>query len=580
MFNAVRMDIYRLIHTKSAYVILVIAMALAIAMSGMTALIRSMAADSIVETNEQVNMVSESDSEITGEYDTASAEASNGPTATVGLEVDDSDMSDEIPTIADMVESDIAGLDLALLLAIFTVLFSTADLNSGYIKSVGGQVKSRGVLLFSKMIALSVFTFVAMALDVIVQCIATPLFLHGAEFGDAADLFKMLGSQYVVTLLFVYFVMAMAIIIKNNVISMIIAVCMCTGIFTLIFSGINILIEKIGVKNFDINDYLIVNKISELDLSASVKTVGGAFAVAVLIAVLLKIRAQLRDINEQLDFLCEKDTNMLLLTDTNMADIGRLKERINRFLEQWHRQREAAAKKEQMISDTYTNLSHDIRTPLTSLDGYFQLLRDETDKSAQEHYIDIIQERITSLKDMLEELFMFTKLKNDSFKLELSNCCVSRLLKQTVFSYYEEWKKQGIEPSLDICEDTIFITANVQALRRVFQNVIKNALVHGQKSICIQMRQQDSCNCRASDDERTSKNRIVHILVSNDVKNPDDIDVDKVFERFYKADEARSISSSGLGLSIAKELVERMGGSIEARLEGKRFVVEILFECE
>ena len=281
MFNAVRMDIYRLIHTKSAYVILVIAMALAIAMSGMTALVRSMAAESIVETTDDVTMVSESDSEIADEYDTASAESSNGPTATVGLEMDESDMSDEVPTIADMVESDIAGLDLALLLAIFTVLFSTADLNSGYIKSVGGQVKCRGVLLFSKMIALSVFTFVAMALDVIVQCIATPLFLHGAEFGDAADLFKMLGSQYVVTLLFVYFVMAMAIII----ISMIIAVCMCTGIFTLIFSGINILIEKIGVKNFDINDYLIVNKISELDLSASVKTVGGAFAVAAVWAV-------------------------------------------------------------------------------------------------------------------------------------------------------------------------------------------------------------------------------------------------------------------------------------------------------
>ena len=281
MFNAVRMDIYRLIHTKSAYVILVIAMALAIAMSGMTALVRSMATESIVETTDDVTMVSESDSEIADEYDTASAESSNGPTATVGLEMDESDMSDEVPTIADMVESDIAGLDLALLLAIFTVLFSTADLNSGYIKSVGGQVKCRGVLLFSKMIALSVFTLVAMALDVIVQCIATPLFLHGAEFGDAADLFKMLGSQYVVTLLFVYFVMAMAIIIKNNVISMIIAVC----IFSLIFSGINILIEKIGVKNFDINDYLIVNQISKLDLSASAKTVGGAFAIAAVWAV-------------------------------------------------------------------------------------------------------------------------------------------------------------------------------------------------------------------------------------------------------------------------------------------------------
>lgn len=79
--------------------------------------------------------------------------------------------------------------------------------------------------------------------------------------------------------------MAMAIIIKNNVISMIIAVCMCTGIFTLIFSGINVLIEKIGVKNFDINDYLIVNQISKLDLSASAKTLGGAFAVAAVWAV-------------------------------------------------------------------------------------------------------------------------------------------------------------------------------------------------------------------------------------------------------------------------------------------------------
>ena len=95
MFNAVRMDIYRLIHTKSAYVILVIAMALAIAMSGMTALVRSMATESIVETTDDVTMVSESDSEIADEYDTASAESSNGPTATVGLEMDESDMSDE-----------------------------------------------------------------------------------------------------------------------------------------------------------------------------------------------------------------------------------------------------------------------------------------------------------------------------------------------------------------------------------------------------------------------------------------------------------------------------------------------------
>ncbi len=306
-------------------------------------------------------------------------------------------------------------------------------------------------------------------------------------------------------------------------------------------------------------------------------TVIFAAAVIVLIAVLLKIRAQLRDINEQLDFLYEKDTNMLLATDTNLADIGRLKRNINRFLVQGHLRRREAVKKEQMISDTYTNLSHDIRTPLTSLDGYFQLLREEDDEKQQEHYIAIIQERITSLKDMLEELFMFTKLKNDSFKLELSNCCVSRLLKQTVFSYYDEWKKQGIEPEISLCDETVFILANTQALRRVFQNIIKNALVHGQKSIRIEMKKPD--------DEVSGENNSIDrstgqvcISISNDVENPGEIDVSKVFERFYKADEARSVSSSGLGLSIAKELVERMGGQIRAELDGNCFGVKITFE--
>ena len=212
-----------------------------------------------------------------------------------------------------------------------------------------------------------------------------------------------------------------------------------------------------------------------------------AIIVIIMAAVLLKIRAQLRDINDQLDFLYENDTNMLIGTDTNLIYLGQFKQKVNRFVEQWHKKRAEAAKKEQIISDTYTNLSHDIRTPLTSLDGYFQLLKDENDEKLQAHYIGIIQERIASLKDILEELFMFTKLKNDTFNLEMDKCCVSRLLKQTVFSYYDEWKMRGIEPVVDICDEQIFILANTQALKRVFQNVIKNGLVHGKSDIEIKL---------------------------------------------------------------------------------------------
>lgn len=299
-----------------------------------------------------------------------------------------------------------------------------------------------------------------------------------------------------------------------------------------------------------------------------------AIIVIIMAAVLLKIRAQLRDINDQLDFLYENDTNMLIGTDTNLIYLGQFKQRVNRFVEQWHKKRAEAAKKEQMISDTYTNLSHDIRTPLTSLDGYFQLLKDEKDEKLQAHYIGIIQERITSLKDMLEELFMFTKLKNDTFKLEMDKCCVSRLLKQTVFSYYDEWKMRGIEPVADICDEQIFILANTQALKRVFQNVIKNGLVHGKSDIEIKLYTIDSGKNAGSDRE----NKVVNIVVSNTIDDPENIDTSQVFERFYKADEARSVTSSGLGLSIAKELVERMGGKIHAQIEDNRFCINISYK--
>ena len=298
-----------------------------------------------------------------------------------------------------------------------------------------------------------------------------------------------------------------------------------------------------------------------------------AIIVIIMAAVLLKIRAQLRDINDQLDFLYENDTNMLIGTDTNLIYLGQFKQRVNRFVEQWHKKRAEAAKKEQMISDTYTNLSHDIRTPLTSLDGYFQLLKDEKDEKLQAHYIGIIQERIASLKDILEELFMFTKLKNDTFNLEMDKCCVSRLLKQTVFSYYDEWKMRGIEPVVDICDEQIFILANTQALKRVFQNVIKNGLVHGKSDIEIKLYTIDSGKNDGSD----RGNKVVNIVVSNTIDDPENIDTSQVFERFYKADEARSVTSSGLGLSIAKELVERMGGKINAQIEDNRFCINISY---
>ena len=278
--------------------------------------------------------------------------------------------------------------------------------------------------------------------------------------------------------------------------------------------------------------------------------------------ILWKYHRQVHDICRQLSFLLKNDSNMLVTGDTGFGGLKELMEILNQLLMDRKKEHKKYLEKEQMISDTYTNLSHDIRTPLTSLEGYFQLLEECDDAEEQKHYMDIIQERIHSLKDMLEELFLFTRLKNESYHLELKRCCVNQVLKQTIFSYYDAWTVQGIEPDIHVTDQLLYIEGNDSALQRVFQNVIKNALDHGTNGIGISLDEKDG-KCL--------------IQIWNGVKDPEKIDPEKVFERFYKADTARSRTSSGLGLSIAKEFTERMHGEIRAELDHQVFFIKIYF---
>jgi len=278
--------------------------------------------------------------------------------------------------------------------------------------------------------------------------------------------------------------------------------------------------------------------------------------------IMWKYQRQVKDICRQLAFMMKHDSNMFINHEFDVGGIGKLSDKLNELLELRRKEKQHYQEKEALIADTYTNLSHDIRTPLTSLDGYFQLMEECENIEDQKRYLSIIHERIHSLNEMLEELFMFTKLKNESYSLELTLCCMNRILKETVFSYYDEWVRMEIQPDIQITEEQLYIHGNRQGLRRVIQNAIKNGLDHGEKKISIVL-------------ERDQNQAVLRI--SNQVTHPEQINIDQVFERFYKADVARSKTSTGLGLSIAKELVSRMDGEIEAKIEKKEFIVEMNF---
>ncbi len=278
--------------------------------------------------------------------------------------------------------------------------------------------------------------------------------------------------------------------------------------------------------------------------------------------IIWKYQRQVKDICRQLAFLMKHDSNMLIHREFGLGGIGMLSDRLNDLLELRRKEKQYYQEKETLIADTYTNLSHDIRTPLTSLDGYFQLMEACENVEEQRRYLNIIHERIHSLNEMLEELFMFTKLKNESYRLELTSCCINRILKETVFSYYDDWVRREIQPDIQITEEQLYIDGNKQGLSRIIQNVIKNGLDHGEKKIRIVLKRE--------------QNQAV-LRISNQVTASEQIDIEHVFDRFYKADAARSKTSTGLGLSISREFVRRMNGEIGAKIEENEFIVEMRF---
>lgn len=278
MFNAIRMDVYRLFKTKSTYIILVIMIALSVMGTGLMSVMTEMTG----AEGQQVQTEQMSDNADYAGDDDQLYEDTEGAQSQVSVSVSESDPDENDNSVLSFAMSDISGLQAGLFIIIFTVLFSMADINSGFIKSIGGQVKGRGVLIVSKMVAIVIFTAIVIIADFLTQLIAVNIFFDDAAVGSASEIVRLLSSQFVLNFALAVLMMAIAMIIKNNVVSMIIGVCMCTGIFELIFMGINYLMDKIGFNDFDINNILITGKIQNVTIGADASDIGYALLTAAI----------------------------------------------------------------------------------------------------------------------------------------------------------------------------------------------------------------------------------------------------------------------------------------------------------
>lgn len=291
-------------------------------------------------------------------------------------------------------------------------------------------------------------------------------------------------------------------------------------------------------------------------------------SITCLIAAILGItgvilyKRQIVSICRQIKFINENDSNILITRDLSSKEVNELVDTLNGMIKKSRMEKLKIEKKDIRLKEAITNISHDIRTPLTSLNGYFELLEETDDTEEKNRYYGVIKERIACLKDMLEQLFTYVKLQNGEYEFELEEFDLNKELCNTLVGFYEEFKKKNIEPKIQIPEEVVNVRLNKMAVHRIFENIIKNSVEHGEKYFDFVV--------------KVYKDKIC-ITVKNDVKNGEDIDIEKIFERFYKADKSRSQISTGLGLAIAHDMVCKMGGKIQAEIWDGIFKIEVVF---
>ena len=282
--------------------------------------------------------------------------------------------------------------------------------------------------------------------------------------------------------------------------------------------------------------------------------------LAVIIAILvIKIRMMQKSMDEICTCLSEHlstDTNQLIMVSSSDRYVRHLASEIARQLAELRRQRRQYISGDRELKEAVTNISHDLRTPLTAICGYLELLEAEEMTDNTRRYVEQISNRTEALKALTEELFRYSVISSVS-DLSYEKVNVGRVLEDTLISFYGAFEQKNITPNISLPDSVMIRTLDKSALSRIFGNIISNALKYSDGDFSVIMTETGE------------------ITFSNTASELSSVDVGKLFDRFYTVDSARK--STGLGLSIAKLLTERMGGRISAEYKSTMLTVKLYF---
>lgn len=281
-----------------------------------------------------------------------------------------------------------------------------------------------------------------------------------------------------------------------------------------------------------------------------------------LLSYLFFMKREVRRIKKEIFLIHKNNSNNLVNSEFKAKELTELIDEINKILKNEKENFSAEVKQKKMLNSVMLNISHDLRTPLTSALGYTNMLLSQEKLSEIDfNEINIIKERLLRLEELIDSFFVFSKISNESKNIEKDNANLIELLEDSIVSYYDEFKKEDRNIVIDKNVNKCLIKTNKELLKRIFDNLVVNALKHGDGNLFIDFKEDT----------------FIEISFSNQVLS-NDLDISQIFDEFYTTDISRTKGNTGLGLAIVKSFTVLLGGKIEAFLKEDFLYIIIKFK--
>ncbi|MFC3039492.1 sensor histidine kinase [Virgibacillus xinjiangensis] len=240
-------------------------------------------------------------------------------------------------------------------------------------------------------------------------------------------------------------------------------------------------------------------------------------------------------------------------------DFEKLAKEINDQIDKTKQAKAEKQSTENELKQAISHISHDIRTPMTSILGYIQFLEaDEISDERKKEYIGTIKNSAERLKVLLEDFFELSIIDQVDYPLKMEQVAFNELVLEVLFGFYEAFNERDIEPVIDIPENDWDLMVDPSAAKRVIENLVVNAMRYSTGDVAVRLKKTEAS---------------IQLTISNSVDPSSEIDVTHMFDRFYKADQTRTGKGTGLGLPIAKSLMEKMNGNIDAEVQDGQLTV-------